>query len=56
MSNSKLVTSGSDANRNKDQKDLRAELIRNLFSAGVGSEQISELMNMPVDAVSEYIK
>ena len=56
MSNTKLATSGSDPNRSENQKDLRAELIRNLFSAGVGSEQIAELMNMPVDDISEYLK
>lgn len=56
MSTSKPVKSGSDSNGNDSQKDLRAEIIRNLFKVGVALEHIAELMNMPEESVSEYLK
>ena len=56
MSTSKPVTYGSDTNGNDTQKDLRAEIIRNLFKVGVAPEHIAELMNMSEEAVSEYLK
>ena len=37
------------------EPDLRAVLIANLTATGMTAEQIAELMNMPVETVTDYI-
>ena len=38
------------------ETDLRAVLIANLTATGMTPDQIAELMNMPVETVTGYIK
>ena len=38
------------------EKDLRSVLIANLTATGMTPDQIAELMNMPVETVTSYIK
>ena len=40
---------------NAAEPDLRTVLIANLTATGMTAEQIAELMNMPVETVTEYI-